>query len=481
MTGIAKLLEGVVGAASARVRYADARWVERRTESIETRNRAVQRAAHEVTAGVGVRVLVGSSWGYGATSDLTRAGVLRALERALRAAGDAPAAAVALPAPLLATYRTQVVRDPFAVPLDEKLDLLTGLEEKLRVHTLIAVTQAQYTAVAEHRLLVATTGTCIEQETVECGAGLAATAVGAGEVQQRSYPSGGGFAVDASQAGYEHIEGLDLAARAPLLAEEAVELLTAPVCPAGEATVVIGGAHLALQVHESVGHAVELDRILGHEAAYAGTSFVTVADRGVLRYGSNVMNVTADATLAGGLGTYGFDDEGVAASRVPIVRDGILVGFLSSTETAAEAGTGGAGGAMRADGWARQPIVRMTNVNLEPGGAGSFADLVADTDDGLYLETTRGYSIDDRRLNFFFSTEIAREIRGGELGRLYRNASYTGITPRFWASLDAVCGPADWRLWGTVNCGKGEPAQIARVSHGAAPARFRGVSVGPAR
>ncbi len=241
---------------------------------------------------------------------------------------------------------------------------------------------------------------------------------------------------------------------------------------------ILDGDQLALQLHESVGHATELDRVLGGEASYAGTSFLRFADAGSLRYGSERMNVTADATCAGGLGSFAWDDEGVAAQRLEVVRDGVLRGFLSSRESAASVGLPRSGGCMRADGFTRQPIVRMTNVNLEPGDAGTLDDLVAATDSGLLLETNRSWSIDDRRLHFQFAAEAAWEIRGGRRGRLLRNPVYAGVTPEFWAGLDGVCSRPEWRLWNALNCGKGEPGQYARVSHGVAPARFRGVEVG---
>jgi TldD protein len=298
------------------------------------------------------------------------------------------------------------------------------------------------------------------------------------ESQVRSYPASHGGQV--TQAGYERFLSLDLAGHAPRVSEEAVALLSAPRCPARRTTLILVGEQLALQVHESIGHAVELDRVLGREASYAGTSFVPAAGIGAFQLGSEQVNVTADATSPGGLGSFRWDDEGVEARAVPIVRAGTLDGFLSSRETATEIGLDRSGGCMRADGFARQPIVRMTNVNLEPGDAGTLEDLIADTDDGLYLETNRSWSIDDRRLQFQFACEVAREIRGGELGRLYRNGSYAGVTPRFWGSLDAVGSREVWRLWGLTNCGKGEPGQVMAVSHGAAPARFRDVQVGVA-
>jgi TldD protein len=232
-----------------------------------------------------------------------------------------------------------------------------------------------------------------------------------------------------------------------------------------------------LQVHESIGHPTELDRVYGTEAAYAGTSFLKADDLGSLRYGSEHMNITADPTTPRGLGTFGYDDEGVPAQRVPVVESGVLTGFLTSRETAARIGAG-RGGSMRADGWSRMPLVRMTNLHLEPGEGGTLDDLLADVDRGIYFETNKSWSIDDKRLNFQFGTQVAWEIENGRLGRMLRDATYTGVTPQFWGSLDAVGGRETWRLFGLTNCGKGQPGQHAHVSHGAPFARFRNVQVG---
>jgi TldD protein len=236
---------------------------------------------------------------------------------------------------------------------------------------------------------------------------------------------------------------------------------------------------MVLQVHESVGHPTELDRVYGTEAAYAGTSFLKPGDLGSLRYGSDLMNITADSTTAGGLGTFAYDDEGVPAGRQPVVQAGVLNGFLSSRETARMIGAGN-GGSMRADGWSRMPLVRMTNLHLEPG-EGSRDDLLADVDDGIFMCTNKSWSIDDKRLNFQFGTQIAWEIKGGRLGRMFRDATYMGVTPEFWAGLDGVAGPEEWMLYGLTNCGKGQPGQHAHVSHGTAPGRFRNVQVGVRR
>jgi TldD protein len=216
--------------------------------------------------------------------------------------------------------------------------------------------------------------------------------------------------------------------------------------------------------------------VLGTEAAFAGTSFLTTDKLNSFRYGSDVVNITADATIPGGLGTFGYDDEGVPAQATPVVRNGLFMGYLTSRETATALGQR-SNGAMRASGWNRIPLIRMTNVSLEPG-AWTLEGLIADTKEGLYMETNKSWSIDDRRLNFQFGTEVAREIKNGKLGDLVKNATYTGITPQFWGGCDAVCNRDHWVVWGTPNCGKGQPEQVAHTGHGAAPARFRNVQIG---
>ena len=364
------------------------------------------------------------------------------------------------------------------MPLEDKLAVLFAADAELRTEPEIALTVASFQAFRVDKLFASTEGALCRQRLTECGGGLTAIAVDGDESQTRSFPASHGGHV--AQGGYEHFLSLDLAGQAALVSEQAAALLRAPACPPGRRTLVLAGEQLGLQVHESIGHAVELDRVLGREASYAGTSFVPAHGIGSLRLGSPHVSVTADATNAGGLGSFRWDDEGVEAQAVPLVREGVLAGFLSSRETAAEIGLERSSGCARADGFARQPIVRMTNVNLEPGDAGTLEELIADTDDGILIETNRSWSIDDRRLHFLFEGEAAWEIAGGERGRLLRNPSYAGLTPEFWASCDAVCSPSDWQLVSLLDCGKGEPGQAMRVSHGCAPARFRGVEVGVA-
>ena len=468
-------------AAAERCDYADARIVHSHEESISTRNGHVDELDRHEAHGAGIRVRYGGGWGFVATRELTRAGLEAALARALEVAEAQPgAAATPLTAepPASGRYDGPCERDPFEVPTEEKLETLLAADEAMRGQAAVAITSAHFQAWSEQRLFASTEGALCEQRTVDCGGGIAAVAVGDGETQVRSYPAS--FRGDVARAGYEHFAGLDLLHHAPRVAEEAVALLTAPACPAERTTLILDGQQLALQVHESIGHATELDRVLGLEASYAGTSFLSPEDVGMRRYGSPLMQVSADATVAGGLGTFGWDDEGVAARRVEIVRDGLLTGFLSSRESAAEIGLERSGGCMRASGFDRQPVVRMTNVNLEPGEAGTLDELVAATERGVLMETNRSWSIDSRRLHFQFATEVAWEIVDGERRRMLRNPSYAGVTPELWAGLDAVCSRPEWRLWGVVNCGKGEPGQLMRVSHGTAPARFRDVAVGVA-
>ncbi len=475
------LLTELMGRAPRRCTYAEARHVATDTQDLLVRNGHVEQVDSEVVGGIGVRVRAGGGWGFAATRDVSLAGAEHALARALAIAESQPAAPAGPLAPVAAArghWACEHELDPFDVSLEDKLEMLYAAEAALRGDPRIVRSDAGCSSRRVRSAFASTEGAACTQVRVECGAAIAAIAVDGEELQVRSHP--GAHGGSAACAGWEHVLAFDLAGNAPRVAAEAVELLTAPPCPSGRATVVLGGEQLALQVHESIGHALELDRMLLGEAAYAGTSWVSPADLGTLRYGSEQLQVTADATLPGGLGSFGWDDEGVAAARTTLVRDGVLQAALSDRQSAAAIGLESSGGCARADGFARQPIVRMTNVSLEAGDAGTLDDLLADTGEGLYLECNRSWSIDDRRLHFQFSTEIAREIRGGELGRLLRNPSYAGITPHFWSGLDAVCSASEWRLWGVANCGKGEPGQLMRVSHGTAPARFRDVQVGVA-
>ena len=467
----------VSGALAAGARYADARGMLLRNESMSARNGEVEDLVQRESVGVGVRALVGSSWGFVAVPDPTDAEARRAGAEA--AAVARASARVAGPDVTLVpvevrqdSWASPCEEDPLSVPLAEKGDLVAGVTATMRAAG-VPLAEASYQVWDTTKWFVSSEGARIEQRIRESGAAMSATAIGAGETQRRSYP---GIRGQYGTRGWELVRELDLPGHAERVAEEAQALLTAPECPAGETDLILGSEQMALQIHESVGHAVELDRILGWEAAFAGTSWLDLAQLGSLRFGSDLMTITADATLPGALGSFGYDDEGTPAAPVDIVRDGIWTGVLSGRDSAVVAGLR-YGGMVRADGWARLPMVRMTNVGLLPGSS-SLAEMVAATADGVLMDTNRSWSIDDRRLNFQFGCEIGWEIKGGKLGRMLRNPTYTGISPRFWGSMDMLGGPSEWRFWGTPNCGKGQPSQVGHTGHPAVPARFRGVRVG---
>ena len=475
------LLVDLVDRAQGHCAYAEARHVSTDDEHLLVRNGQVERVDSLSGEGIGVRVRVGGAWGFAASARATREDGERALAKALEIARAMPAAAghVLTPVPpALGHWSGPCEIDPFAIPLERRLDLLVEAEAGLRGDARIAQSTAECSLRRQASAFASTEGAACTQLRTETGGGIQVVAVDGDELQVRSYPSAHGGNV--GLGGWERMVALDLARNAGAVRDEALALLSAPPCPAGRRTLVLGSEQLSLQVHESIGHALELDRVLLGEASYAGTSWVAPGDVGSLRYGSEQLTVVADATLRGALGSFGWDDEGVAAARTTLISDGRLLATLSDRQSAAAQGLPASAGCARADGFARQPIVRMTNVSIAPGSAGTLADLIADTDDGLYLETNRSWSIDDRRLHFQFGTEVAHVIRGGELAGLVRNPSYAGITPSFWRSLDAVCSEPAWDVHGVLNCGKGEPGQLMRVSHGTAPARFRDVEVGVA-
>jgi TldD protein len=467
-------------AASLGATYADVRVVRRRSESIAIKSGRVEGVAAGETEGFGIRVLVDGAWGFSSSHELAAAEADRVAADAVRIA---KASATALRNQVRlddrpqanGRYETPVSEDPFAVSLETKIqDLLAADQAAARVEG-VMFTESMYAAQRDQKTFAATDGSFTEQVITHVGSGVEANAVEGDEHQRRSYPdAGGGW----NAAGYEYVRSLNLKEAAERYAEEAVALLSAPQCPPGRRTIVLDPSQLYLQIHESCGHPTELDRVFGTEASYAGTSFLTtdkLADG--FRYGSDLVDIVADATAAGGMGTFGWDDEGVEAQAVPLVKEGTFVGYLSSRETAPRIGRQ-SGGAMRADGWNRIPLIRMTNVNLVPKPGMSLDEIVADTDDGLYLASNRSWSIDDRRLNFQFATEVAYEIKGGKKGRLLKNPTYTGITYEFWRSCDAVGDERSYVMLGTPNCGKGEPGQTGHVGHAVSGARFRDVQVG---
>ncbi len=460
--------------------YADIRLIHTAEQSLSVKNGLVDGLSHTESLGFGVRVLVEGAWGFAASRELTAAEVDRVTAQAVaiaRASARLPNGRVALGPPVTSrgVYTTPIAQDPFLISTEDKLALLLRADEAMARVPEVHARHGSLVFLREHKTFANTEGALLSQTLYEAGGGLTATAVSDDDVQRRSYPSGNER--QQGTAGWEFILALDLPSHAERVATEAAQLLTAPECPRDlVTTVILGASQLALQIHESCGHPAELDRVFGSEADYAGRSFLTLDKLGAFRYGSELVNLTADGHRATGLGTYGWDDEGVAPVPTPLVREGRFEGYLMSRETAARLGQP-SNGCVRAAGWNHLPLVRMPNVSLEPG-AWALEDLIADTEAGLYLETNRSWSIDDRRYNFQFGTEVGYEIKHGRLGRLLKNCTYTGTTPEFWAGCDAICDAQHWRMYGTPNCGKGQPVQVMHTGHGAAPARFRNVRVG---
>jgi TldD protein len=461
--------------------WADVRLALVEVEELAVRNGEVAGLEQQETTGFGVRVMVDGAWGFASGYELTEAEVDRvaalavALAKAGRRAGPGRHRWAEEPAWKDRWSSTWLI-DPFTVPLDGKLDLLMRGDAILREKPEITATSCTLSFRRETQTFLSSAGAHIDQVVLRSGGGISATAHADGETQTRSYPAAFGGLYMAS--GWELIESLDLVGNAERVREEAIALLTAEPCPVGEKDIILSGDQLALQIHESVGHATELDRVQGWEANFAGTSFVDTGKlEGGFRYGSDVVNLVCDATVPGGLATVGYDDDGVRSQRWHLVQDGIFVGYQTSRDTAHFEGAERSRGCSRAEGPQHVPIVRISNLSLSPGDW-TLDELVADTEDGIWMAGVKCWSIDQQRLNFQFTCEYGQEIKGGKRGRLFKNPTYQGITPRFWGACDAICDVGHWTLWGVPNCGKGQPMQVAEMSHGAAPARFRQIAVG---
>lgn len=461
------------------VEYADIRINEIVEENITTENLQVAELSTNRTRGYGIRVFVDGSMGFAGSQEFENME-----ETAFKAMEIAKASRLVQQKPIQLApkevavdhYETRIEIDPFTVSKKDKLELLFNAEKEMRKHAQLFKTGGSMNFRKEEKTFADTEGSFITQLLYESGGGIEAIAANEKDMQVRSYPNS--FRGNHATAGYEFIKHMDFLGHAERIAKEAVALVDAEECPSGIFDLVIDGPQLALQIHESIGHPVELDRVFGYEAGFAGGSFVQ-PDMIGFQYGSEHVNVVADATAQGGLGTFGYDDDGVKAQRTEIITKGIFQNFISSRDTAHLLGQA-SNGTNRADGWGKTPIVRMTNINLLPGDK-EFDELIAGIEYGFYLSTNKSWSIDDKRLNFQFTTEIAYEIKDGQLtGKIYKDPTYTGITPEFWASCDGICNENYWQLYGTPNCGKGQPMQVAHVGHGAAPTRFRKIKVGVA-
>jgi TldD protein len=463
---------------SPALRYADIRWTATQEQNVRVRNGEVESLSSTIDRAIGVRVLVGDGWGFAASNDASEESLKKTARRAVEVAAASNIASthrVTLSEiePHVATWASTYETDPWSIPLEKKIEHLMASTEPMRGDARIHQVSGDLSSYRQEKVFASTVGSFIEQTTTEMGGGVEAVAIDAGEFQRRTYPNP--FGGDFQAAGWEFIERLNLPGRALEIRDEALALLTAPKAPAGRFDLIVGSAQLALQVHESCGHPTELDRAMGLEISLAGGSFLQPSMLDNFRYGSDLVNIVGDATVPGSIGSFGYDDDGVPAQRFFIIENGMFVNYLTGRDTAPAIGRT-SNGTVRAETAARIPIIRMTNINLEPGTT-PLADIIADTKRGIFVETNKSWSIDDLRLNFQFGCEVAYEIVDGRIGRLLRNPLYTGNTPDFWRSCDAVGDRSSWHIWGIPNCGKGDPMQTMRVAHGAPAARFRNVEM----
>lgn len=464
-------------AMAGRASYTDVRVLARRDQEIAMANGRLEAVRDEESVGFGVRVLVDGTWGFAASADLSPPSVEATAAHAVQLARTSAAFVGSGTLQLSKAARGSAGRvgvrgaceeDPFAVSLEQKFALLQSCIQQMRGEAAVQQATAHLHCRRERKLLVTSEGSGIYQEWTECGAGLLAIAGQGGERQRRTFPNL--FAWHAERGGFECVRALDLQAAAAQIAAEAVELLGAPPCPEGDATLILLPSMLAIQLHESLGHAAELDRALGLEVAGAGGTYLTPDQIGA-QIAAPCVTVVADATLPRGPGSFLYDDEGVVGQRFPLIQEGRFVGYLSTRETATRLGLASTGCA-RAEGWQRPPLLRMTNINMQPG-PWQFEELLADIDHGFILDTCRSWSIDERRLRFQFGAELAREVRHGKPGRLYRNPVYTGRSPDFWRACDMV--GREVQAFGVSRCFKGQPGQLVRVTHQVPAARFRNV------
>jgi TldD protein len=459
--------------------YADARIVEVRDQRIYTEDERVSSIYDGESCGIGVRVIAHGGWGFAATSRLEKTDV----ERVTRSAVEIARASALAQAPEgirwaeedthHEVYRTPVDKDPFQVSLEDKIGLLLAINKEVRSVKRVTKCHSDMDFRFQHRLFANTEGSFMESEVITSTAAYMATAVDETTAKTRY------FEATPMNVGYEHIERTPLLEEATRVGEEAAAQLSAKPCPVGKKDLILDPSNLALTMHESIGHATELDRVLGMEESLAGSSFVTTDLVGELRYGSPLMNIICDNRLPGGLATMGFDDDGVPGQRWDLVRDGILVDLQTNRETCHAIGAGRSRGGCRADSWASIPILRQSNFGLSPGSEPlTLEDLIADTKDGIYIEGMGSFSIDQKRHNFQFGGDCFWEINNGKKGAVLKDVTYQAITTEFWNSLDAICDQRFWRPIGILSCGKGDPCQSAQMSHASAPARFRRIDVG---
>jgi TldD protein len=469
----------LAAATKAGASYADVRVVRIRRERISTREDRVESVGSSEEYGVGVRVIAGGAWGFAATPSVTAADGERVAQAAVAIAkANAPQMkkpVVLAPVPAnVDVWQTALVKDPFKIPLEDKAELLLAINREAMKVPGVKFATAGYQAIAEWKLLASTDGAYLEQEIVRLNPRYQVTAIDdkRGEFESCDHP------IPARQAGWEYVEAAPLIADARRIGEAAVEKLKAPSVTPGKRDLILEPSNMWLTIHESIGHPTELDRAMGYEANYAGTSFATPDKRGKLRIAAPILTFFADKTTPGGLATCGYDDDGVATQRWNLVENGLFVGYQTTREQAGWIGEKASRGTAYADSYGSVPFQRMPNVSMAPGAKErSIDDLIAMTDDGIVIAGDGSWSIDHQRFNFQFGGQQFWEVKHGKKVRMLRDVAYQANTIAFWNACDAIGGPKSWWLGGAMNDGKGEPGQVNAVSHGCPPARFKQVNI----
>ncbi|MGE2733255.1 TldD/PmbA family protein [Mycolicibacterium vaccae] len=473
----------LTAARNAGADYADLRVHAITTESVQLRDGALENAVVDYEIGLAVRVIVDGTWGFASHAELGTGAAADTARRAVRVArtlaslNTEPIALAPEPVYRDAVWVSDYQVDPFTVGGRDKIAVLEDYSGRLLASDGVDHVTASVQAVKEQTFYADSFGSSITQQRVRIQPSLQAVTVdaAAGTFETMSTlapPMGRGWEAVAGDTVWDW--STELAELPSLLAEKA----KAPSVVAGPTDLVIDPTNLWLTIHESIGHATEYDRAIGYEAAYAGTSFATPDKLGTMRYGSPVMNVTADRTVQHGLATVGFDDEGVQAQSWDLVRDGVFVGYQLDRVFAPRLGVARSNGCSYADSAHHVPIQRMANVSLQPASEDiSTDDLIGRVDDGIYVVGDKSWSIDMQRYNFQFTGQRFYRIRNGRLDGQVRDVAYQATTTDFWGALEAVGGPSTWRLGGAFNCGKAQPGQVAPVSHGCPSALFRAVNV----
>jgi TldD protein len=470
----------LAAATKAGATYADVRLHRRVRESVSTREHHVTGVGYDERYGVGVRVIAGGAWGFAASSRVEPAEAARVAELAVaiaRANAKVRKAPVALaPTPAhVDVWQTPVEKDPFKIPLETKAELLLALNAEALKHKGARFVTSEYNGLGEWKLFASSEGARIEQHQVRLGPGLTVTATDekTGQFESRAHE------IAPMQAGWEYVERSTLLKDARKIAEDAVEKLRAPSVTPGPRDLILAPSNLWLTIHESVGHPTELDRALGYEANFAGTSFATPDKLGKLRLAAPIVSMYADKTTPGGLATCGYDDDGVATQRWDIVKNGLFVGYQTTREQAAWIGEEGSRGTSYAMDFRSFPFQRMPNLSLAPGSKPQLglADIIAATDDGILVTGNGSFSIDHQRYNFQFGGQMFYEIKRGKIARVLKDVAYQANSIQFWNACDLVGGTVDWRLGGSLFDGKGEPSQSNAVSHGCPPARFKKIAI----